>query len=408
MTSTGSPTTAIPLPRERSRPYQPPAGYARLREEAPAARLRLADGSEGWLLTRYEDVRAMLTDPRFSSRGAAVASPVRPVNPEFLKRMQDHPSLLTMDPPEHTRMRRLLTGQFSVRRMRQLMPRIEQLVSEHLDRMIAAGPPAELVSAFALPIPSLVICDLLGVPYEDRDHFQSLSRTLLLVTADPDVTTEASDALTAYMFDLISRKRAEPGDDLLSALLHPLDAADELTDGEVISLGAVLLIAGHETTANMIGLSTYLLLQQPGAWTTLATGDTRLVESAVEELLRYLTIVQFGLNRQATEDVRLGGVLIRAGELVVGSLVAANHDPARFADPETLELGRGRTAHIAFGHGIHQCLGQQLARIELTVVFTELPSRLPTLELAIPADQVPMRHDMVVYGVDALPVTWTP
>jgi cytochrome P450 len=402
---------AIPLPRERSCPYKGPDEYARLREEQPIARLKLADGTEGWLLTRYEDVRAMLADSRFSARDRAVST-VRKISPDLANRFNRRPSLLNMDPPEHTRQRRLLTGQFSVRRMRQLAPRIHQIVTEHLDAMITAGPPADLVPAFALPIPSLVICELLGVPYADRTLFQGLSRTLLQITSDKDDAIRAIDEIDDYMLGLVNHKRREPADDLLSALVHPSDPADELTDGELVGLGTTLLIAGHETTANMIGLGTYLLLQQPATWTELAAAadsgpaGAATVESAVEELLRYLSIVHFGLNRRATEDLTLGGVHIRAGEIVVASLIAADSDPDPFPEPDLVDLHRGRTAHVAFGHGIHQCLGQQLARIELNVVFSELPRRLPSLALAVPADQVPMRDDMVIYGVHQLPVTW--
>lgn len=403
---------AIRLPRERSCPYRAPDEYARLRVERPIARLRFVDGSEGWLLTRYEDVRAMLADPRFSAKNRLLGTTVRKVNPELVKRAAERPSLLSMDPPEHTRLRRLLTGQFSVRRMRQLTPRVQQIVAEHLDAMIAAGPPADLVSTFALPIPSLVICELLGVPYADRELFQQLSRTVFQVTADPEDVLRARDGIFDYMLGLVRHKRRDPADDLISALAHPSDPAEELTDDELATLGGTLLVAGHETTANMIGLGTYLLLQHPTGWTELATaaGDgaagAATVESAVEELLRYLTIVQFGLYRRAAEDLTFDGVQIRAGEVVIGSLVAADTDPDRFPNPEVVDLHRGRTAHVAFGYGVHQCLGQQLARIELNAVFAELPRRLPTLTLATPADQVPMRDDMFIYGVHELPVTW--
>jgi cytochrome P450 len=277
--------------------------------------------------------------------------------------------------------------------------------------MAAAGPPADLVSDFALPIPSLVICELLGVPYSDRADFQRRSRTLLSLRADPADIIRAADDLEDYMRDLVRRKRADPTDDLLGALANPEDPADELTEAELVTLGNLLLIAGHETTANMIGLSTYLLLQRPAAWAALVVSaqespDGALTDSAVEELLRYLSIVQFGVNRRATEDVEIGGVTIRAGEVVYGATLAANWDPGRFDHPDLLALDRGGPAHLAFGHGVHQCLGQQLARIELTVVFTELPRRFPELRLAVPADAVPMRDDMLIYGVHELPVTW--
>jgi cytochrome P450 len=407
MTSAGQHTepAPIPLPRDRSCPYQPPDEYARLRAERPVARLRLVDGTEGWLLTRYDDIRAMLSDPRFSSADRVLGAVVRRVSPRLAERAGRRPSLLNLDPPEHTRLRRLLTGQFSVRRMRQLRPRVEQIVTEHIDAMMAAGPPADLVPAFALPIPSLVICELLGVPYADRALFQQLSATLLRITSDPEDAASAADAISEYMLDLINHKRAKPDDDLLSALIHPDDPADELDDGELTSLGVTLLIAGHETTANMIGLGTYLLLDQE-LWPTLVGADVPAVESAVEELLRYLTIIQFGLNRRARQDMEFAGVHIREGQTVVASLPAADADPSRFPDPDALDLHRGRTAHLAFGWGIHQCLGQQLARIELNVVFTELPNRLPTLRMAVPAAEVPMRTDMIIYGVHALPVSW--
>jgi cytochrome P450 len=298
--------------------------------------------------------------------------------------------------------------------MRQLRPRVRRIVLDHLLAMVAAGPPADLVGAFALPIPSLVICELLGVPYEDRGGFQALSRALLSVRTDPGEAMAAGDNLTDYMSGLVRRKRAEPTDDMLSGLVNPQDPANELTEEELTSIGSILLIAGHETTANMISLSVFMLLQRRGTWeglvraaaTTPPEEESAASASVVEELLRHLSVVQFGLNRTALEDVELGGQLIRAGEVVIGAVSAANHDPERFPEPDRLELDRARPPHVAFGHGVHQCLGQQLARLELRTVFTELPRRLPTLRLAVPAAEVPMKHEMIIYGAAELPVEW--
>jgi cytochrome P450 len=392
--------TAAPLPLVRSSPLDPPAEYARLRAEDPVSRLRMPNGQTGWLLTRYSDVRAVLADPRFSSRNGFVFNPVRPLTPEAEVLLRQTPGqFIGMDPPEHTRFRRMLTGQFTVRRMRELEPRIAEIVSSRLDAL--AGPPVDLVAAFTLPVPSLVICELLGVPYADRADFQRRSRTLLSVTADLAVVLEARQEIRDYITGLVRAKRQHPADDLLSGLARD----DTLTDEELTSVGALLLVAGHETTANMLALGTLTLLRRPDRLAQLAA-DPALLDRAVEELLRYLTIIQFGLVRLALADVPVGGVLVRAGEPVVASLAAANRDPAHFADPETLDLAREYAPHLAFGHGVHQCLGQQLARTEMRLGFGQLLARFPTLRLAVPPEDVPMREDTIVYGVGSLPVTW--
>jgi cytochrome P450 len=392
--------TAAPLPLVRSSPLDPPAEYARLRAEDPVSRLRMPNGQTGWLLTRYSDVRAVLADPRFSSRNGFVFNPVRPLTREAEVLLRQMPGqFIGMDPPEHTRFRRMLTGQFTVRRMRGLEPRIAEIVSSRLDAL--AGPPVDLVAAFTLPVPSLVICELLGVPYADRADFQRRSRTMLSVTADLAVVLEARQEIRDYITGLVRAKRQHPADDLLSGLARD----DTLTDEELTSVGALLLVAGHETTANMLALGTLTLLRRPDRLAQLAA-DPALLDRAVEELLRYLTIIQFGLVRLALADVPVGGVLVRAGESVVASLAAANRDPAHFADPEALDLAREYAPHLAFGHGVHQCLGQQLARTEMRLGFGQLLARFPTLRLAVPPEDVPMREDTIVYGVGSLPVTW--
>ena len=395
----------VSLPMRRGGPFDPPAEYRRLRGEEPVSRLAFPDGKVGWLITRHQDVRALLGDDRFSSDRRRASSPVR----RFPVR-RDEPaaragSLIGMDPPEHTRYRRMLTRYFTVRRMRELAPRIEQIVSEHLGAMERSGPPADLVPAFARPIPSLVICELLGVPYEDRVTFQRCTSTLLRLDADEDAVFAARDELWQYMLGLVATKRRHPDGALLGSLIQAGVPDAALSDERLAGIGLLLLVAGHETTANMLALGTYALLCHPDQLRALRE-DAALADRAVEELLRYLTIVQFGTVRVAREDVDIAGLHIRAGETVVASLAAANRDPAQFSEPDELDLARPASQHVAFGHGIHQCLGQQLARVEMKIAFPALFRRFPALHLAVPPSQVPMRDDMFVYGVHRLPVAW--
>ncbi|WEB45646.1 cytochrome P450 [Streptomyces yunnanensis] len=388
-------------PTVRSCPFDPPEEYRTLREQDPITPMTFPDGSTGWLVTRYEDVRTVLADPRFSSKRrimragdpAAQGAPVPPPPPGMF---------IMMDAPEHTRFRRLLTGQFTVRRMRQLAPAVERVVDEQLDAMAKAEGPVDLVQAFALPVPSLVICELLGVPYADREEFQRNSATIVRLDASAEELQQAQKAMRGYLHQLVVAKRANPTDDILSDLVR----SGELTDEELAGVGVLLLIAGHETTANMIALSTMCLLRNPEQLEALRA-DPSLMDRAVEELLRYLTVVQFGVRRTALEDVELHGHQIKAGSLVVASLASGNRDTARFTDaPEQLDVGRPYSPHLAFGHGIHQCLGQQLARVEMKAALSALLERFPTLRLALPVEQVPMRDNMLVYGVHELPVTW--
>jgi cytochrome P450 len=398
-------SSPVSLPLRRSSPCDPPAEYRHLREQEPVSRLAFPDGKVGWLLTRHQDVRALLADDRFSSDRRRVSSPVRrfPIRPDTPAVRAG--SLIGMDPPEHTRYRRMLTGYFTVRRMRELAPKIEQIVSEHLDAMERGGPPADLVPAFARPIPSLVICELLGVPYEDKATFQRCTSTLLRLDASEDEIFAARDELWQYMLDLVAAKRQHPDGALLGSLIQTGAADSALTDERLAGIGQLLLVAGHETTANMLALGTYALLGHPDQLCALRQ-EADLVDSAVEELLRYLTIVQFGTVRVAREDVDFAGRRIRAGETVVASLAAADRDPVQFPEPDELDLARPASQHVAFGHGIHQCLGQQLARVEMKVGYSALFRRFPGLRLAVRPDEVPMRDDMFIYGVHRLPVTW--
>ncbi|WP_182872982.1 cytochrome P450 [Microbispora sp. H10670] len=388
----------FPLARERT--FDPPDELTRRRAEAPLQRMMYGDGHEGWLATGYAESRAILADARFSSRPELMHSAL-PQRVELRRGPLPPGFFLQMDPPDHTRYRRLLTGQFTVRRMKQLEPRIHDITESRLDAMEREGAPADLVRSFALPIPSLVICEMLGVPYEDREKFQHDSSVILDLEASTDEITAARDDLLAYLGALVAAKRKDPGDDMLSGLT----ASGELTDAEIAGMGLLLLIAGHETTANMLGLGTFALLTNPRQL-AVVRDDPGAVENAVEELLRYLSILHIGPTRTALEDVEIGGTLVRAGESVTLSLGAANRDPERFEGGDTLDVTRSAQGHLSFGHGIHQCLGQQLARVEMRMAYPALLRRFPGLRLAVPPEEVPMRATSAVYGVRRLPVLW--
>ncbi|HEX6443800.1 MAG TPA: cytochrome P450 [Streptosporangiales bacterium] len=390
----------ITLPVGRKTPLEPPEELRRLRETAPMSRLAFPDGHVGWLVTRHATARAVLADRRFSARRELRHFPVT----GGTRRRLDEPSppgmFISADPPNHTRYRRLLTGQFTVNRMRRLTPRIEEIVRARLDAMAQAGPPVDLVAEYALPIPSQVICELLGVPYADRDTFQRNTRVLLSLTATGQEAEAAAGEIRAYIRTLVRAKQVQPTDDILGRLV----AAGGLTEEELGNIGFLLLVAGHETTSNMLGLGTFTLLQHPDQLRALRE-DPSLADNTVEELLRYNSIIQFGTMRVALEDVEVDGHPVRAGETVVISIPAGNRDPERFDAPETLDVTRPASGHLSFGHGIHQCLGQQLARIEMRVGYLELFQRFPTLRLAVPADEIRTR-DSGILGLDELPVTW--
>ncbi|MFI6905318.1 cytochrome P450 [Nonomuraea sp. NPDC050394] len=392
-------TESVTFPHERLArcPFDPPAELASLREQRPIARLAFADGHQGWLVTSHSLVREVLADPRFTSRYELMHHPLVPAGSGL---MPPAPvgDLSGMDAPGHTRYRKLLTGQFTVRRMRQLTGRVEEVTAEHLDAMRQHGPPLDLLQAYAQPIPAIMICEVLGVPYADRDTFRRQAADGIAAST-PEKQFTAFAALSEYIGELVRAKRADPTDDVLSDLTDT-----DLTDEELTGIGTLLLGAGLDTTANMIALGTFALLQHPAQLTALRE-NPGLADKAVEELLRYLTIAHTGI-RAALQDVELNGHLIKKGETVVLAANAANRDPAKFPNPDTLDLNRQATGHLAFAHGIHQCIGQQLARVELRTALPALLTRFPGLRLAVAPEDVPMRTDSNVYGVRALPVTF--
>ncbi|MBF6546060.1 cytochrome P450 [Nocardia brasiliensis] len=392
-----------PMARGRC-PFDPPPELGRRQREEPVSKVRIWDDSEPWLVTRYADIRALLADPRVSADSARDGYPAQ--SPGIKAGPARAKLFITMDNPEHAAQRGLLTADFTVRKIERLRPRIQQIVDDLIDDLLAGPKPADLVEAFALPVPSLVICELLGVPYADRDFFHRVSKVLTASHTPAAESLAAMQTLLDYLGRLVRDKLADPGDDLLSRLATEQVAAGAVTVAEAASMGLLLLVAGHETTADMIALGTAALLEHPDQLAAVRDGDDALVANAVEELLRYLTISHSGRRRVALEDMEVGGQRIRRGDGLITADSVANRDPARFCDPDRLDVTREARHHLAFGYGIHQCLGQALARVELQVVYRTLYRRIPTLRLAVALDDLEFKHDMVVYGVHELPVTW--
>jgi cytochrome P450 len=404
MTETLRPAPELPLHMRRDG-FDPVPEMAAVRDDEGVRLVTTSFGYPAYLVTRHADVKEVLADSaRFSneSRRAFESPDAPPISEEERARFRAG-NLLGLDPPEHTRLRRMLTPEFTVRRMRRLEPRIVEIVDDHLDAMEEAGPPADLVADFALPIPSLVICELLGVPYADRASFQDRTGRLLDLSLPQDERLQLAREGRDYMADLVARAQAEPGDDMLGMLVR--DHGDDLTTDELIGMAELLLVAGHETTSNMLGLGTLALLQHPDQL-ALVRDDPAAVAPAVEELLRWLGIVHSGIPRTTTQDVELGGVAIPADSLVVLALAAANRDPRFLADGHQLDVTRDAAGHVAFGHGLHHCLGAPLARLEMRIAFPALLRRFPSLALAVPSEEVGFRSFHFVYGLHALPVTW--
>ncbi|WP_320064213.1 cytochrome P450 [Micromonospora sp. RTGN7] len=374
--------------------------------EDPVGKVRIWDGSTPWFITRHADQRELLNDPRLS------IDEKRPGYPHMTRSRAasapHHPALITnTDPPEHTRLRRTVNAPFMVKRVEALRPRIQTVLDDLIDEMLAGPQPADLVQTIGLPVPTMVITELLGAPYEDRELFQTTSHALISHESTPEQAAEASRALGGYLGDLFARKMADPGDDVISEMAGKVRAG-EMTAPEAIVMATAILIAGHETSASMISLGTLALLQNPDQLALLRenSNDPKFVANAVEELLRYLTIVHSGIRRIANEDIELHGKVIKAGDGVIFELAGANYDAEEFPEPERLDLRRPARQQHAFGYGAHQCLGQSLARVELQVAYGTLYRRIPTLALAVPFEQVEFAMEGVAYGLRSLPVTW--
>ncbi|MBS1676470.1 MAG: cytochrome P450 [Actinobacteria bacterium] len=396
-------TQSMVLPTARENLFDPPPELAALCAVGAPRRLHYADGHVGWLVTSYDQARALIADRRF---GVIMMQPL--VDAETQASIEDAIGGLDggfvslKDPPDHTRLRRAVADRFTPGRVAERRAGIERIVADLLDAMERTGPPADLRSAFALPIPARVICELLGVPSGDEHRFLYPTDVMLDPSSTPEQAAAAFAGFADYVRGVVERKRTEPGDDLLTDLVQ----GGELDDLELAGMAMELFITGHETTANAIALGALALLRDRDTWEAFRA-DAERVEDWCEELLRFLSIVEQSFTRVAREDLELAGVAVRAGERVTVSLLTANHDPAAFPRPDSISLGRGARGHLAFGHGIHKCLGQHLARAEMQVALTGLAARFPTLRLAAaPADLTLGSAAEGVYRATALPVTW--
>lgn len=391
--------SVLPAARQSGCPFDPPKDLIQARRHGPISRYPFPGGRQGWLITGYDLVRSVLADSRFSSRKELMLHPYMDIGDIRMPPAAPGEFLL-MDEPQHGRYRKLLAGKFTVRRMRSLTERVEQVTADHLDAMESTGPPTDLVTAFAKPIPAIMICELLGVPYQDRGSFQEQAATIFAGDTSAEHQMAAYTAIQEYLAQLVAAKRAHSTDDILSDL-----TGSDLTDEELMGVGLLLLAAGLDTTTNMLALGTFALLSHPEQFAALHANPA-IADKAVEELMRYLSVAKTFM-RTALEDVELGSQTIKAGTTVILSFHTANRDPQRFTDPDTLVIQRQATGHLGFGHGIHQCLGQQLARVEMQVAFPALVKRFPTLRLDVPAEEVDLRPETAdVFGVKSLPVTW--
>ncbi len=394
MDMTSTEPTVVDFPLRKPGVAFPPPHYTDYREKEGLVLSYLPNGNRVWLVTRHEDVRAVLTNPKISSNPEHEGFPNISQTMGVPKQDQIPGWFVGLDSPEHDRFRKALIPEFTVRRIRAMRPAIERTVEERIDAMLAAGNSADLVADFALPVPSLVISTLLGVPPVDRDFFESRTRTLVAIRASTDQQRDtATKELLRYIHRLVAIKEKWPGDDLISRLL----ATGALDSQELSGVLLLLLIAGHETTANNIALGVVTLLTNP-EW----IGDDR----AVEETLRFHSVADLVSLRVAVEDVEISGQLVRAGEGIVPLVAAANHDTAVFECPHMFDPSRSARQHVAFGYGVHQCLGQNLVRVEMEIAYRKLFERIPTLKLDVPVEELPFKHDGVLYGLHELPVSW--
>lgn len=389
-------SATVVYPMTRQDPFHPPFEYKRLRAEGPVA-LATLEGQPGrnvWLITRDREARQVLSDTRFSSDSRRPGFPVR----------RNYSALIRMDPPEHTKYRRMLTSEFSTQQIETLRPVVEELTTKLLNEMFDAPKPVDLVTALARPLPSLVICHLLGVPYEDHVFLQDCTTEALRIDATDRQIDAAVEELGAYMDKVVQRKEVKPGDDLVSRLIAKHVRTGECGIATLSDLARLLLVAGHVTTVNMIGLGVLVLMQNPAQMSEVRS-DRSLVVPMVEELLRHLSVTAT-LSRVATEDIEIGGTLIRAGDGVMLLLSSANRDESVYDSPDAFDIHRQPRSSLAFGCGPHICLGAALARLELRVVMDAVIQRFPNLQLATSLDNIPFRNKVLIYGVQSLPVTW--
>jgi pentalenic acid synthase len=396
-------SAALEYPMARTCPYGPPAGHERMRAEAPLSRIRLFDGQVVWFVTGHAEARAVLGNHRgFSSDRQ---NPSWPILVPRLADSRKAGSLVGMDPPEHTEHRKILIPSFTVKRVAAMREGIGEIVTELIDGLLAQGPPVDLVAEFTQPLTSRVLCRILGAPYSDYAFFEQHSRRFLDGKSSREEAAAALTALGDYIDQLLLAKQEKPGEGLLDDMLAGRTRSGAAERRHLVGVAMTLLIAGYETTANTMGVGILALLAHPEQLAAVRDGDAALRDNAVEEVLRLTSVVD-AVARFATEDTEVGGQLIRAGDGVVVALAQGNRDSASFDSPDSFDVRRSARGHLSFGYGVHQCVGQNLARAELDIAFTELFRRIPGLRLTVPADEVPMKDPGAFHGVTELPVAW--
>jgi len=394
--------TVPPLPMTRTCPFDPPPEYKQLRIDQPISRVRTPRGDLAWLVTRHQDIRTILADKRFSS------DPLAPGYPTYLSGNVAPPPgfFMQMDAPEHNRLRDMVINEFKVSHIETLRPRIQSIVDRVIDDMLKLPPPVDFVSVMALPVASLIICELLGVPYQDSPFIQNRTDTMLDRSRTAEESQAAAIELMTYFDRIVTEKENNPSDDLLGRLLAKPINGNPASHQEVVGIAALLLLGGYDTMAQVMGLGTLTLMQHPDQLAQFQQ-DPQLAETLIDELVRYLTVNHAGLPRAAITDVEVGGQLIKAGEGVLVMLNSGNRDETVFPNSDTFDIHRKTTNHVGFGHGLHKCIGAAFARAELQIAFLTLFKRIPDLQLATTVDALQFRHEMVLYGLKNMPVTWS-
>jgi cytochrome P450 len=395
---------AIPFTQPRQCPFDPPPAYAKLQKEQPISRVTLWNGNEAWLITRHADVRAVLTHPAVS---ADVTLPNYPfTNPGMEIARGNYPAFITMDDPKHNDHRRMVVSDFLANQVKTLQPEIQRTADELIAAMLAGGPPADFLKEVALPLPSRVICKLLGVPYERHDFFQARAEVMVSPTATREEAVVANrELIDEYLGELVRQKDGQPADDIISRLVVEQLRPGNLTLHELVSMLRLLLVAGHESTANTATLGVLLFLRHPDQLEKLQA-DPSLIGAAVEEVLRIIEPTQAGRRRVAIADFEIAGQKIKAGDAIIALNSIASRDPAVFPDPDRFDITRNPRNHLAFGFGPHICLGNALARLELATLIGTVFRAVPTLRLATPFEALEFQPERVVYGVKSLPVAW--
>ncbi|HKT01136.1 MAG TPA: cytochrome P450 [Rugosimonospora sp.] len=393
-------TTPIPFPAPRGRPLDPPPLLGELRRRQPVARVRLWNGQQAWLVTRMSEVRAALADPRLSSDATDPNFPS--INPTQVF-PTDRGGLTRLDDPRHREIRQMLAHHFAVGAVRKLRPVAERIAAAQLAELLNCRQPADLVDVFAVPLPALMVCHVLGIPDADLPFFVGRSR--IAVSRTDARAAAALDELRGYVDRLVAAKTRNPGPDLIGRLVVEQLRPGRIQHRELVDLCHLLLVAGHSTTSNTLGLGAVSLLANRGWWRAIRA-DEALLARAVDEVLRYHTIVTDGVPRVARAELVLAGARIRPGDAVIVSISSANRDEREFAGPDALDITRDARRHVAFGHGSHRCVGQHLARMELQTAFGTLARAVPTMRLAVPVEQLRFQHDKHQYGVHELPVRW--